>query len=84
LAYFYKMSSQTLKYRLNACPMCLICLKCDKFYGNLCSCEEITMYWSRNIQENKKFRTKSLTQESTKKRIDFEFVHQIWKFSQTS
>jgi hypothetical protein len=69
-----------LSYRLNACPLCLICLKCNKIYGNSCSCESIILYWSRNI-ENKNFRTKTLTQEAAKKRsnkFDSEFVTWFW------
>ncbi|CAI2197806.1 14965_t:CDS:2, partial [Funneliformis geosporum] len=32
----------------------------------LCLCESTTMYWSRNIEETKCFRTKTLTLEMSK------------------
>jgi len=70
-----------LNYRLNACPLCLTCLKCNKIYGDLCSCEATVLYWSRSIEENKKFRTKTLTQEAAKKRsnkFDPKFVSLFW------
>ena len=70
-----------LSFRLNACPVCLICLKCNKTYGNLCSCESITIYWSRNIEETKNFRTKTLTQEAARKRSNKftpEFISWFW------
>lgn len=75
------MSGQKLKYHSNVCAICLICLKCDKFYGNLCSCEEITMHWSRKVEESKKFRTKTLLQESTKRNSNFdtEFITWFWE-----
>ncbi|CAI2199386.1 1199_t:CDS:1, partial [Funneliformis geosporum] len=47
----------------------------------LCICESTTMYWSRNIEETKFFRTKTLTLEMAKKRnnkFDTEFIAWFW------
>ena len=71
----------TLSYQMNACPICLICLKCNEIYGTSCFCEPIIMHWSRNINESKVFRTKTLTQEAAKKRnntFDPEFAFWFW------
>ena len=76
---FYIM--ETLSYRLNACPLCLMCIKCNKTYGDSCTCESIIIYWGRNIEETKNFRTKTLTPEAAKKRsnkFDPEFVAWFW------
>lgn len=70
-----------LSYRLNSCPVCLVCFKCDKIYGDLCICESIIMYWGRNVSETKKFRTKTLTKEAARKRsnkFDPDFVAWFW------
>ncbi len=58
-----------------------MCITCFKIYGTSCSCEPITLYWSRNIEQTKFFRTKTLTQEAAKKRknnFDPEFVAWFW------
>jgi hypothetical protein len=73
-----------LSYRLNSCPVCLVCLKCDEIYSDLCICESIIMYLGRNINETKKFHTKTLNQlnqEAARKRsnkFDPEFVAWFW------
>lgn len=74
-----------LSHRINVCSICLKCLKCDESYGTSCLCESIIMYWSRNISETKKFRTKTLTQEAARKRnnkFDQDFV--VWFWSNVS
>lgn len=35
--------STLLKFRLNACPICLVCLICAKIYGKDCSCQPIKL-----------------------------------------
>ena len=77
------MSNIVLSYRLNTCPLCLICLheKCSKVYGESCICQLTTIYWGRNVKEYINFHTKSLTYDVVKKKntkFDPEFATWFW------
>jgi len=77
-----------LEFRLNACPICLICLDCKNEYGQNCTCQARIVEWKRKkIERNYivDFRPKSLTQRgATKQKIvlDLEFVN--WFFTKVS
>ena len=65
--------SNHLKFRVNACPICLICLICKKIYGNGCECVPDE---ARNIKVD--FRCKLIKDVENPKhgrKFDFEFVN---------
>ena len=43
--------SSSLEFRLNACPICLICLDCRNKYGQNCTCQERHLEWKRKKVE---------------------------------
>jgi len=40
-----------LEFRLNACPICLICLDCKNKYGQVCTCKARELEWKRKKVE---------------------------------
>jgi hypothetical protein len=40
-----------LEFRLNACPICLICLDCQNKYGQNCTCQARNVEWKRKKVE---------------------------------
>ena len=40
-----------LKFRLNACPICLICLDCKEKYGEKCTCQAREIKWKKKKVE---------------------------------
>ena len=40
-----------LEFRLNACPICLICLDCQNIYGQECTCQAREIVWKRKKVE---------------------------------
>jgi hypothetical protein len=69
-----------LKFRLNACPICLICLDCEKQYGEKCTCQARKIEWKRKISDRDyevNFCPRPFTQSGAinqKVALDFEFV----------
>ena len=43
--------TNSLQYRPNACPLCLICLVCAKTYGENCVCPPKDLKWKRKSNE---------------------------------
>ena len=69
-----------LEFRFNACPVCLICLDCQKKYGQDCTCQARAVEWKRKKVErdytvdfcHKPFTKKGATHQ--KVMLDSEFV----------
>ena len=40
-----------LEFRLNACPICLVCLDCQNIYGQNCTCQARKVEWKRKKVE---------------------------------
>lgn len=80
--------SFSLEFRLNACPICLICLDCQNEYGQKCSCQARKIEWKRKKDERDymvDFCHKPLTQRGAtnqKIALDSQFVN--WVFANIS
>jgi hypothetical protein len=72
------LQTNSLQFRPNACPLCLVCLVCTKIYGENCICPYKELKWRRKSDEYKiDFRHKSLDKVAAKKqktKLDNEFV----------
>src|ERR1043166_1930246 len=72
-----------LEFRLNACPICLICLDCQNKYGQSCTCQAREVKWKKKKIERDyivDFRHKPLTQRGATKQkvvLDSEFISWI-------
>jgi hypothetical protein len=68
----------SLKYRPNACPLCLNCLVCAKIYGEDCTCLPKELKWKRKSDEYKiDFHHKSLDMVAARKqkiKLDNKFI----------
>ncbi|CAB4494689.1 hypothetical protein RhiirA1_461176 [Rhizophagus irregularis] len=77
-----------LNFRLNACPICLICLDCQNIYGQDCICQARVVIWKRKKVERDyvvDFCHRPLTQKGAtnqKSPLDLEFVN--WGFANIS
>ena len=77
-----------LEFRLNACPICLICLDCRSKYGQNCTCQAREIKWKKRKIERDytvDFYHKPLTQNGATKQkvvLDSEFVS--WLFANIS
>src|ERR1043165_3179386 len=77
-----------LDFRLNACPICLICLDCQNTYGQRCICQAREIVWRRKKVERDymiDFCHRPLTQKgatSQKVVLDPSFVE--WVFANVS
>ncbi|GES72796.1 hypothetical protein GLOIN_2v1783223 [Rhizophagus clarus] len=77
-----------LEFRLNACPICLICLDCQNIYGQSCICQAREIVWRRKKVERDymmDFCHRPLTQkEATSQKVvlDSDFVE--WVFANVS
>ena len=61
--------SSKLIFRLNACPVCLICIECNELYGKLCECDAKELQWNKNKEGYEvEFRHKLLKNLTLKKR----------------
>ena len=71
-----------LKFRLNACSICLICLDCKNIYGQNCICQSREIEWKRKKIERDyivDFCHKPLTQNgATKQKIALETEFIDW------
>ena len=69
-----------LKFRLNVCSICLVCLDCENEYGKECICKARVIKWKRKKIEHDytvDFYQKPLTQQGATKQkviLDLEFV----------
>ena len=77
-----------LKFRLNACSICLICLDCENVYGQSCTCQARQVEWKRKKDERDykvDFRHKPLTQiGATKQKVALETKFIDWFFANAS
>jgi hypothetical protein len=68
----------SLKYRPNACSLCLIYLVCTKTYDENCTCPPKELKWKRKSDEYKiDFRHKALDMVAARKqkiKLDNEFI----------
>lgn len=77
-----------LEFRLNACPICLICFDCESEYGKECTCQAREIKWKRKKVERDykvNFTQRSLTQKGAtnhKVTLDKGFVD--WLFANIS
>lgn len=77
-----------LEFRLNACPICLICLDCQNEYGQKCTCQAREVKWKKKKDERDykvDFFSKPLTQKGAtnqKVLLDSGFVK--WVFANVS
>ena len=59
-----------LKFRLNVCSICLVCLDCENEYGKECTCKARVIEWKRKKIEcdyTVDFHQKLLTQQDATK-----------------
>ena len=74
-----------LKFHLNACSICLICLDCKNVYGQNCTCQAREIEWKRKKVERDysvDFCQKPLTQKGAAKHkvsLEKEFIN--WFFA---
>jgi hypothetical protein len=72
----------SLDFRLNACPVCLICIVCNKIYGINCTCLAQKIVWKRKICDREykvDFRHQPLLQSgATKQRIKLDTNFVSW------
>ncbi len=77
-----------LEFRLNACPICLICLDCQNEYGQKCTCQAREIKWKKKKVDRDykvEFCPKPLTQKGATNQkvvLDSEFVK--WVFANIS
>ncbi|CAB4407410.1 unnamed protein product [Rhizophagus irregularis] len=77
-----------LKFRLNACPICLICLDCRNIYGQECTCQAREIVWKRKKVERDyviDFCHKPLSQEgATNQKVVLDLGFADWVFANIS
>ena len=77
-----------LKFRLNACSICLICLDCKNIYGQNCTCQAREIEWKRKKSERNymvDFCHKPITQTgATKQKVALETNFVDWFFANAS
>ncbi|CAB4436664.1 unnamed protein product [Rhizophagus irregularis] len=77
-----------LKFRLNACPICLICLDCQNIYGQKCACQAREVIWKRKRTERDyavEFVHKPLTQKgATAQKVALDSGLIDWVFANIS
>ena len=70
----------SLNFRLNACPICLICLLCEKTFGKDCLCQPKEVVWKKKLVERDykvEFRHQPLSKIGAAKqkiKLDLDFV----------
>jgi hypothetical protein len=78
----------SLEFRLNACPICLICLDCKNKYDQTCTCQARVVEWKRKKIERDytvDFRQKPLTQQgATKQKVVLDLGFVDWFFAKVS
>ncbi|EXX56510.1 uncharacterized protein OCT59_022393 [Rhizophagus irregularis] len=77
-----------LKFHLNACPICLICLDCQNIYGQECICQAKEIVWKRKKVEHDyviDFCHKPLSQQdATNQKVVLDLGFADWVFANIS
>lgn len=78
----------SLEFRLNACPVCLICLDCQNKYGQNCTCQARKVEWKRKKVERDyvvDFFQRPITQEgATQQKVTLDKKFVDWVLSNIS
>ena len=77
-----------LEFRLNACPICLICFDCQSEYGKECTCQAREIEWKRKKVERDytvDFCHKAFTQKgATNQKVTLDKGFVDWLFTNIS